>query len=81
MNARRPVHVIGAGSHAQRRSPPPRKLPAARSSASAIRATVISGVTVGAWAMVGASAAVIRNVPAGITFAGVPARLIETRSR
>jgi sugar O-acyltransferase (sialic acid O-acetyltransferase NeuD family) len=34
------------------------------------------GVHVGEWTTVGAGAAVIRNLPAGITAAGVPARLI-----
>jgi sugar O-acyltransferase (sialic acid O-acetyltransferase NeuD family) len=42
--------------------------------------TIISGVKVGAWSVVGAGAAVIRDVPAGVTFAGVPARVIEGRS-
>lgn len=39
-----------------------------------IGASVIPGVTIGAGAVVGAGAAVVRDVPAGETWAGVPAR-------
>ncbi len=37
-------------------------------------ATVLPGVRLGAWCVVGAGAVVVRDVPAGTTVAGVPAR-------
>jgi len=39
-----------------------------------IASCTIPGVTVGAWARVGAGAVVIRSIPAGVTAVGVPAR-------
>lgn len=42
-----------------------------------IGAVVIPGVRIGEWATVGAGAAVTRNVPAGATVVGVPARQKE----
>jgi sugar O-acyltransferase (sialic acid O-acetyltransferase NeuD family) len=39
-------------------------------------ANVLQGVTVGAWSVVGAGATVLEDVPAGVTVAGVPARVI-----
>ncbi len=39
-----------------------------------IGATVCPGCSIGAWSIVGACAAVVRNVPAGVTAIGVPVR-------
>ena len=40
--------------------------------------TILGGVVIGANAMVGAGSVVTRNVPAGITVAGNPARSLQT---
>jgi sugar O-acyltransferase (sialic acid O-acetyltransferase NeuD family) len=42
-----------------------------------IGSTVIQGLTVGRWSIVGAGAAVVADVPANVTVAGVPARIIN----
>jgi sugar O-acyltransferase (sialic acid O-acetyltransferase NeuD family) len=42
-------------------------------------ANVIQGRSVGAWSIVGAGAAVIRDLPGGVTAVGVPAEVIKRR--
>ncbi|HEU67991.1 MAG TPA: sugar acetyltransferase, partial [Candidatus Acetothermia bacterium] len=44
-----------------------------------VGASVIPGVRIGAWSVVGAGAAVIRDVAPGSTVAGVPARSLGER--
>jgi sugar O-acyltransferase (sialic acid O-acetyltransferase NeuD family) len=43
-----------------------------------VRATCIPGVRIGAWSIVGAGAVVIRDIPAGVTAVGVPARALTS---
>lgn len=42
-------------------------------------AKILGGVTIGEHAIVGANAVVLRDVPAGATVAGVPARIVSRR--
>lgn len=44
-------------------------------------AVVIGQLTVGAWSIVGAGAVVTRDVPSGVTVAGVPARVVRREAR
>ena len=41
---------------------------------------MIDKVSVGAWTIVGAGAAVVRDLPANVTAVGVPARVIKQRN-
>lgn len=43
-------------------------------------ATILGGVTIGAEAMIGAGSVVTRDIPAGATVAGNPARIIDSSS-
>ena len=43
--------------------------------------TVVCGVTIGQNALVGSGAVVTKNIPAGETWAGVPARRLEYDNR
>jgi acetyltransferase-like isoleucine patch superfamily enzyme len=44
-------------------------------------ATLLCGITVGEYAIVGAGSVVTKDVPAGAVVAGNPARVIRTASR
>jgi sugar O-acyltransferase (sialic acid O-acetyltransferase NeuD family) len=41
---------------------------------------VLPGITIGDWSRIGAGAVVVKNVPGGVTMAGVPARIISKDS-
>jgi acetyltransferase-like isoleucine patch superfamily enzyme len=42
-------------------------------------AKIIQGISIGPWTVVGAGAAVVRDLPANVTAVGVPARVIKTK--
>ena len=42
-------------------------------------ANVIEKRRIGAWSIIGAGAAIVRDVPANTTVVGIPGRVIETR--
>ena len=44
-------------------------------------ANVIQGRSVGAWSVIGAGAVVTRDVPAGVTAVGVPAKIVQDKKR
>jgi sugar O-acyltransferase (sialic acid O-acetyltransferase NeuD family) len=44
-------------------------------------ANVIQGITIGGWSVVGAGAVVTRDLPAGVTAVGVPAKVLKTQER
>lgn len=41
-------------------------------------ATIIQGITIGAWSIIGAGAAVVSNIPSNVTAVGIPAKVIKT---
>ena len=43
--------------------------------------TVLQGKSIGGWSSIGAGAVVTKDLPAQVTAAGVPARVIKTRER
>lgn len=44
-------------------------------------ANVIQGRSIGAWSVIGAGAVVTRDVPAGVTAVGVPAKIVQDKER
>ncbi len=44
-------------------------------------ANVIQGRSIGAWSVVGAGSVVTRDLPAGVTAVGIPAKIIKTRGK
>ena len=40
-------------------------------------ASIIPGIKVGSWSVIGASAAVVQDIPEGCTAVGVPAKVIK----
>jgi acetyltransferase EpsM len=44
-----------------------------------IGASVLPGIRIGKWCTIGAGAAIIRDVPDGVTVVGVPGRIVGSR--
>lgn len=44
-------------------------------------AVVIQGITVGAWSIIGAGAAVVKGIPSNVTAVGIPAKVIKEHNR
>jgi acetyltransferase EpsM len=42
-------------------------------------ATIKDRISIGAWSIIGAGAVVVKNVPANVTVAGVPARIVKDK--
>lgn len=45
-----------------------------------IGSNIILGITIGEWAIIGAGAVVIRDIPPGVTAVGVPAKVIKNKN-
>jgi len=69
------TNVINPRSHVSRKHEYQKTL-VKRGATIGANATVVCGVTLGEFAFVGAGAVVVRDVPAGVTVVGIPARIL-----